>query len=393
MRRVHVTEDLSAYLDEQVTLGERERIEAHLQECAPCRAHLESLRQIAALTRGLDPVPAPAGFQAAVRARLAEKARPRGGLAVPRLLLARPALSWKVIGIAAAAMVVGVFSVNLLRGVPPARMARPQGASQTSGARPAATPEAPALQGSDRFASPRAAAPGTTDFTLPSGGPAMRQVIRTARLALTVKAFDDASRRLVEIAERAGGFVASSSYVQTSVGPEGTFTLRVPAARFAPVLAEVEGLGTVEERRVSGQDVTEEFVDLRARVRNLERHEQQLLAFMDRAVKISDLLAIEQELARVRGEIEALTGRLRLMGSQVDLATVEVSVRQHPADRGGFWDFAATLRRMQRAFLATVRQLLAVAEKLGIAASALVPVIVLVLAVWFGIRTVRMRIV
>jgi len=381
MTRGHVTEHLSAYLDEQVTAGERERIEAHLRECATCRAHLESLRHAVALTRGLDPVPAPAGFQAAVRARLAGSTQPRRGLMFPRLRL-----SWKTAGLAAAAVLIGVFSINLLRGVQPARVVVRNDLESP----PEGIAGAPTLRG-DRFATPKTVAPGATDIAVLPTVPTMRQIIRTAHLALTVEEFDDVSRRLVTIAETAGGFVASSSYTQGSGGPEGVFTLRVPAARFASVLAEVEGLGTVEVRRVSGQDVTEEFVDLRARVRNLERHERQLLSFMDRATKVSDLMAIEQELARVRGEIEMLTGRLRLLGSRVEMATVEVAVRQQTKERGGFWDFGASLRRMQGAFLATIRQILAAAERLGVIASALVPVAVLVLAIWFGIRAVRLR--
>jgi uncharacterized membrane-anchored protein len=170
--------------------------------------------------------------------------------------------------------------------------------------------------------------------------------------------------------------------------------LRVPAPRFAEALAALEELGRVRERRVSGQDVSEEFVDLQARVRNLERHEQQLLTFMDRATKVSDLLAIEQELARVRGEIEGLTGRLRVLGNQVELATIEVALRQKPEKIStGFWDIGATVDRIRGAFLYTVRQILQVVEGAAVVISALVPVAVLVVVGWLLVRRVRTRVV
>src|SRR2546428_420241 len=220
----HVTELLSAYLDERVGADERARIVAHLDACEACRAHLESLRRTVDLLHTAEPVRAPEGFRAHVRARI--EAHPRRA---PRTL-------------------------HLPRWI--------------------------------------------------------------------------ASRR-TRIAEVAGGFIADSSYAAAGSMPEGTFVLRVPAPRFADVLSQVASLGHVQQRRISGQDVTEEYVDLQARIRNLERYEQRLLAFVDRAAKVSDLLAIEQELARVRGEIEMLTGRARHLDRQLDLASIHVSAHEH----------------------------------------------------------------
>ncbi|MGH2399098.1 MAG: DUF4349 domain-containing protein, partial [bacterium] len=288
MTRNHVTELLSAYIDEQVSPAERSRIETHLGHCAQCRGHLESLRGSVALVRGLDPVPAPAGFQEAVRARIGETTVSRRAVALPRLVL-----SWKTAGVAAAALLIGIFAVNLVREMQPTapvamregvRDQRPsdQSAAERSvGMAPkGAAPLAPSAQpapGAGNLAAPAApSVPGTTV-------PGFRRIIRAAHVNLTVDDFDGSVRRLVAIAEGAGGFVASSSYAQSGSAPEGSFTLRVPASRFGAVLEDVERLGTVEVRRIGGQDVTEEFIDLQARVRNLERHEQRLLSFIDHA--------------------------------------------------------------------------------------------------------------
>ena len=213
--------------------------------------------------------------------------------------------------------------------------------------------------------------------------------LRTASVMLEVGDLDQTASRLTRIAEAAGGFIADSSFAQAGSTPEGTFVLRVPAPRFADVLAQVEELGHVQQRRISGQDVTEEYVDLQARIRNLERYEQRLLAFADRAAKVSDLLAIEQELARVRGEIEMLTGRARYLDRQVDLASIQVSAHEQAKASGGFWDFSGTLTKVQMAFLATIRQLLRAAETVVVAVSALVPVVVLAGLAWFVVRRVR----
>lgn len=381
----HVTELLSAYLDGQVSGDERARITAHLEACAACRAHLESLRQTVRVLRGAEPVRAPEGFRAQVRARVeAEARRP-----VRRWHLPPVTWSWKTAGAVVTVVLIGLFTVNVLREQFPASLGE-RGAPKGGFTPPAASVDraAPPTPGviapQARVAVPPA--PMTPEPVLP----ALRRVIRTAQVSLEVDDLDDAASRLTRLAESAGGFVAGSSYVQSGT-PEGSFVLRVPSPRFADVLSQVETLGHVLQRRLSGQDVTEEYVDLQARIRNLERYEQRLLAFVDRATKVSDLLAIEQELARVRGEIEMLTGRMRYLDRQVDLATIDVSVREKAKPSSSFWNVDDTLTKIRNAFLATIHQLLRAAEAMAVAISALVPVGVLAAVAWMVIRRVRSR--
>lgn len=373
MPAAHVIELLSPYLDEELAPRERELVVRHLDGCAQCRERLEALRKTASLVRTLEPVKVPDGFRDQVRARLSVPEMP----ATTRTWL--PRWSWGVAA-AAAVVLIGVFSVNLLREM------RPAGRNFAQD-RPGAAPLAPET---DRLGAP---AP-------PAGSPAapravqsavdVRKIVRTAELALDVDRFDDAAARLLQIAERAGGYVAESSYAEDGGVPHGTFVLRVPAARFAPAVADVETLGVVTHRQIGGQDVTEEFVDLQARIRNLDRHEQRLLSFMDRATKVSDLLAIEEQLARVRGEIEQLTGRLRFLERSADLASVAVSVTQKVKKTSAVWDVSGTIGKMQAAFLRTVRQILAVVEWLGVTASALFPVLLLAAGIWLVVRFRRL---
>jgi hypothetical protein len=355
MPATHVNELLSPFLDDELSSREREQVQRHLEECADCRRRLDALRRTVHFARSLDPVKVPEGFQTQVRARL----RATGPTLPVRWV---PRWSWSVAAVAAAVLLVGVFSVNLLREMRPVgQVAR----------------EAPSLQAP----AGRQAQPPLVD---------VRKIVRTAELALNVDGFDETAARLLQIAERAGGYVAESAYAEDGGVPQGTFTLRVPAARFAAVTAQVEGLGTVTHRRISGQDVTEEFVDLQARIRNLERHEQRLLSFMDRATKVSDLLAIEEQLARVRGEIEQLTGRARFLERSADLASIAVVVRQKVKTTSGVWDFSGTIGKMRAAFLATVRQILSGVEWLGVTASALAPVLLLAAGFWLVIRFRRL---
>ena len=382
MKMGHVTELLSAYLDEQVSSGERARITTHLEACESCRAHLESLRKTVALLHTTEPVRAPEGFRARLRERI--DAQPRRA---PRTFgLPRLPWSWRTAAAALAVVMVGLFTVNLLRAqFSPVALQRARGPEVSVSTPPPPFPGPPAASVDRAARAPEVGAPAP--YT--PGEPALRRVIRTASVMLEVGDLDQMASRLTRIAEVAGGFIADSSFAQAGSTPEGTFVLRVPAPRFADVLSQVEELGHVQQRRISGQDVTEEYVDLRSRIRNLERYEQRLLAFVDRAAKVSDLLAIEQELARVRGEIEMLTGRARYLDRQVDLASIQVSAHEQAKASGGVWDFSGTLTKIQAAFLATIRQLLRVAEAVVVAVSALVPVVVLAGLAWFVLRRVR----
>jgi anti-sigma factor RsiW len=381
MKMAHVTESLSAYLDGQLKPAEREAVDAHLASCDDCRRRLAALQKTVKVMRMAEPVRAPEGFRAAVRARIEELGAPARRLPLT--------WSWRTAATAAAVLVVALFSVNLLREQFPQLAGR--GDQVQTIESPAVTRAIPAPRASSPEVAP-APMLGAPDRVAQSPViTALRQVIRSAHLLLEVEKLDEAAARLMRIAEAAGGFVADSSYAQMGASPEGTFSLRVPAARFADVLAQVEGLGRVLQRRVSGQDVTEEFVDLQARIRNLERHEQRLLTFVDRATKVSDLLAIEQDLARVRGEIERLTGRMRFLENRVELASIDVTLREKTQPAGGLWDVGRLLAKMRTAFLATLRQMLGAVEAIAVALSALVPVVILAGAGWLVVRRIRAR--
>jgi len=382
---------LSGYLDGQVSAGERRQVEAHLAGCAACRQDLNGLRRTATLVRTLPPVAAPAILRSAVRARLTPNHTPAGTRVRPwAQSLSRP--TWRLALAAAAILVIGLFTINLLQPMMGARDAR-EGIFRRDV--PAQSVDATG-QAESPVSAQRVGIPENPPAAQLPGAPGPRfifdrYVIRSADLQVEVPKFDEASDALIAIAEDAGGFVADTTVTQQEP-PSGVFVLRVPAGRFTHVLERVEGLGRVTERRVTGQDITEEYVDLQARIRNLQTHERQLLTFMGRANRVSDLLAIEQELSRVRGEIEQLTGRVRFLANRVELATVRVALREK-AKQGSslFWDFTASLQHVRAAFLGTVRQLLAATEWLVVAMSALVPLALLAVLGWGALRWLLRR--
>jgi hypothetical protein len=226
-----------------------------------------------------------------------------------------------------------------------------------------------------------------------------RKIIRNANLTVEVTSPGDAQHKLVAIAESHQGFVVTSEATQRAVEdktkPEMTVNLilRVPASQFNTVMEEVRGVGVrIIQEKVTGQDVTEEFMDLDARIKNQKALELQFLEIMKRAGKVEDALNVQRELADVRTEIEKLEGRRRFLENQSSLSTINVTL-QPPTqivNATGFWYSVRT------AFSDGVDVAVEIILFVIRAVIALAPVLVLIvlplaLLLKLGLRVVRRR--
>jgi hypothetical protein len=104
--------------------------------------------------------------------------------------------------------------------------------------------------------------------------------------------------------------------------------IRVPARNFSQLLSRIESLGKVTDKTLSGRDVSTEYVDVQSRIRNLERQEQRLLGLVDKAAVLNEVLTLENELSRVREEIEVLRGRLAGLEDTTTYSTIRLEVRE-----------------------------------------------------------------
>ena len=176
---------------------------------------------------------------------------------------------------------------------------------------------------------------GAVDFYSPESQvvqPQERLVIENADLAIVVK---DPKARMAEInalANEMGGYVVSSNLYQsfTSLGlevPEASIVIRVPAERLDEALAQIkEGAVDVPRENRSGQDVTNQYVDLQAQLRAKEVAEQKLLEIMDQAVRAEDVLAIYLQVQNVQTEIEQLKGQIKYLEESAALSSISVQL-------------------------------------------------------------------
>ncbi len=161
-----------------------------------------------------------------------------------------------------------------------------------------------------------------------------RKIIRNAELAVEVADTQEAQRGITSIAEAQGGYVVTSEIRQRPTSDpnrrelEATLVIRVPAARFETALNDIRATGLrVIHEKASAQDVTEEFIDLEARVRAQRALEAQFLEIMKQATKIPEALEVQRELASVRTEIEKIEGRQRFLQNQASLSTITVKLQ------------------------------------------------------------------
>ena len=221
--------------------------------------------------------------------------------------------------------------------------------------------------------------PGATDV-LPN------LVIRSGTATMQVDSLDRAIALVHNLARRTGGFIGSST-TQTGRGqvPAATLEIRVPADRFEDIVDGLRPIGKVESVNVTAQDVGEEFVDVQARMANDHRLEARLIELVaQRTGKLSDVLAVEQELARVREEIERYEGRLRYLQSRAAVSTLSLTIHMPipVVDEGSPGVMGEAVRDAWRNSIAVVAFMI---QALGV----IIPLAICALVAWPVVRRFR----
>ncbi len=157
-----------------------------------------------------------------------------------------------------------------------------------------------------------------------------RKIIYNATVELVSDNFPTAQQSLLRLVKTHRGYIAETNVGGAAGTPrQGTWKIRIPVTEFDAFMAAVARLGELQTTHTDSQDVTAEYYDLQARISNKQVEEKRLLMHLQRSTaKLSDILRVEQELSRVRGEIEQMQGRLRLLANLTSLTTVSVTIRE-----------------------------------------------------------------
>jgi Domain of unknown function (DUF4349)/Putative zinc-finger len=350
-------EELMAYLDGELPADRATATADHLGECAECQGLIAELRSVSQDLKNWKVEPRELATPPAIATALAEHRRESRKVFPAhrrswRDFLGRPWPTAAWIGAVAAVFLVVVSTVRFIGSN--ANNAFSQVASQTqdsgygrdrlAASLPPPAPPPPAatlaqrrevansketvmLIAPDAQSNAREQNQSAEEHGLHAGGP---MILRTAQLSLITKEFDKARANLEAILKRHRGYVGElRAGGTTGSGRTLTATLRVPADQLDATMTEVKTLGRVESESQSGQDVTSQYVDLQARLTNARNTEQRLTDLLrNRTGKLSDVLEVEQELDRVRGEIEQMEAERKNMANQVSYATLNATITE-----------------------------------------------------------------
>ncbi|MDN3014927.1 DUF4349 domain-containing protein [Paenibacillus sp. BSR1-1] len=215
-----------------------------------------------------------------------------------------------------------------------------------------------------------------------------KMVIYQADLQLRVKKFEQTVKNLEEKAETYGGYIASSNV--TREGKEqvsGSITIRIPQKNFQAFLHDAEGQAAeVLQRNITGQDVTEEYVDLESRLKSKRVVEERLLSFMKTATKTEDLLKISADLAAVQEEIETIEGKMKFLENQTSFSTVTITLYENKVivpnierDKLNTWE------KTKKQFMKSTNMLLSLVSGLVVFIIGNLPILVILAIIGFAV--------
>lgn len=156
------------------------------------------------------------------------------------------------------------------------------------------------------------------------------RIIKTADLAIGVDGVAAKTQEISTLATGRGGFVQSSTIVEDEQGyKSGYVTIRVPSSKFEDTVQAIKDLAVrVDRESINGQDVTEQYTDLEARLRSAKAQEEQYLAILAKAETVQDILSVQSYLQSIRYEIESLQGQLDSLGNQTEYSTISVTLNE-----------------------------------------------------------------
>jgi hypothetical protein len=160
-----------------------------------------------------------------------------------------------------------------------------------------------------------------------------RMIVRTSNMTLVVTDISSSLDKITKLAQDIQGYVVSSNQWKENGALLGTITIRVPAEQFNSAMSSLRAMADeVTSENTSSQDVTEEYTDLNAQLTNLEATQAQLLAIMNKATTVPDILAVQQQLTNTNGQIDSIKGRMKYLEQTSATSLITISLTQSKLD-------------------------------------------------------------
>jgi anti-sigma factor RsiW len=339
-------EEVMAYLDGELQASRASEVAAHIAACAECSSVEADLRAVSSQLMQWQVEAAPLSVAKSIEQSMAKAgtatlvaARKRNGWIIAWHRLGASQRAWKVAFASVALLLVGTVYMQhrFSRSTPAFRTFT--GLSGPAPSSPAAantemSPEVLKLQEQaqlseslEKDAAPDSTIPAGSRSPAPTPGP---MIARTASMNLVIAKLDAARASLEKLLARHHAFASEMTLDQSNDASASlNATLQVPSAELDATLSDLRGLGRVSTESQGGEDVSDQHVDLAARLHNARESEERLLDILrTRTGKVSDVLAVEEQISQTRGEIEQMEAQLANLDKRVTYASIKLQMAE-----------------------------------------------------------------
>lgn len=398
-------EDLiDKYIEGLVNIEEKAILDRHMEVCPDCRQEVKELRQMIRVAGSLGQVDLPPDFAPSLMEKIKSISPEQKPVdKSPRLVsLIRdfPAfisnyyyhnkrafiavMSVFLIGI----IVVTVYNMGIFNMNYATKSAKDEAAYESA---PAA--ESPMMMGrvgmptenkveSESFDGARDMNMAMQSLKTFSTEERTQKIIKNADMSIYVEKFDEKVDEIINLVDDLGGYIENSQ-IEGSKSADSSrrayMTLRIPQAQLTNALDRFKAMGRVNRQRLGGENITDAYYDTDARVRNLVQQEQRLLEILNMAKNVDEVLRIENELNRVRTDIDMLTGQLTAWDKMVEMSLVNLNlIEQEPSkEKLGTVTLQELSRRAKQGFIAAVNLSLNMLASLAEIIGALLPIVII----------------
>ena len=395
-------EEMSMYIDNMLSETERIEFERHLEACEDCRFEFNNFKTMLECINEIEEIELPLDFEATLHNRLLKEAE------ATRKQIKFPFRLKVISGVAAAVavVVIGMTALNQLPmggGMKIAQENTTRDSMEFSDGKNIL--QAPSIQLKDKdfsmvAPSESAPAPGVTGWAQVEGelniassrltDASERKIIKQGSLRIETDAFDAAYEKIISLIEGKAGYLQHSQIyyrVMDRENPDASLrsaymTLRIPSRDFTQTFGEIKALGKMMNENIGGQDVTEAYRDMEREVANLEIQEERFIEILKKADKVEDILRIENELARVRSQINSLKANLNNYDKQVEMSTISLELEEVKnltlkiqTTNDGVW------KRAKNNFIKTINKIIELSQRGFVGLFGLIPALVILGAI------------
>ncbi|AIS52073.1 hypothetical protein TKV_c08930 [Thermoanaerobacter kivui] len=302
------------YIDGELDVAQKEELEKHIESCESCRKEYQLEKNIIESLKNMPPLELPEDFNKKIHEKLVYQKN------ILEKKKERLKKTLTVAVIAASFILMTVFIANIFSN----KSLRIESNAPLDNIKTAQSADLSKKEGANNEAKIFSI---TGQRGLPAG--TSRKITKNATVSLEVEDVNVCYDKVFKLVKEAEGFIESSDEtVFTDNTKRINLVLKVREDKFESVISQIKEFGKVTALRIDSKDVTEQYYDLKARLKNLEIEEQKLQDIMNKASTVKEMLEVESEINRIRSEIESMKEQLKVWENLTRLGTINLSIRE-----------------------------------------------------------------